>query len=85
MAIVLAPDKLWLYALRADAFMLLGRTDDARAVYLAYRGKKEQSGKPWEQAVEGDFAELRKAGISSPLMAEIESDFAKPALPTPAK
>ncbi len=65
--------------------MLLGRADEARTVYLQYRGKIAQPGQPWEQAVEGDFAALRKAGITNPLMDEIEADFAKPGPPVPSK
>jgi hypothetical protein len=32
--------------------------------------------KPWEATVLEDFAELRKAGLTDPLMDEIESKFA---------
>ena len=78
-AITLAPDQLWLYANRAHALMLLGHIDEARAIYLTYRGKMANASTPWEQGVEGDFAALRKAGVSNPLMDEIEADFAKPA------
>jgi tetratricopeptide (TPR) repeat protein len=84
-AIAIAPDQLWLYTNRAHALMLLGRTDEARAIYLEYRSKMEQDGKPWEHAITGDFAALRAEGITNPLMDEIEADFAKPAVPTPPK
>jgi tetratricopeptide (TPR) repeat protein len=84
-AIALAPNMVSLYTNRADALMLLGRADEARAVYLTYRGKTDDAGTLWEQDVEGDFAALRKVGVSNPLMDEIEADFAKPALPTPSK
>ena len=53
--------------------MFLGRTDEARALYLKYRGRKDVSeGKSWETVVQEDFAELRKAGLSDPLMDTIE-------------
>jgi tetratricopeptide (TPR) repeat protein len=84
-ATTLAPDQLWLYDNRATALMLLGRTDEARAVYLAYRGKMANPTMPWEQAVEDGFVELRKAGVSNPLMDEIEAEFAKAALPAATK
>ncbi len=81
-AIALAPGQLWLYTNRADALMLLGRSDEARAIYLEFRGKMSNPPTLWERDVESDFTALRKAGISNPLMDEIEADFAKPAVPT---
>jgi hypothetical protein len=51
--------------------------DEARALYLRYRGEKNvQDGKPWETVVLEDFAELRKAGLTDPLMDEIKDRFA---------
>ncbi len=63
--------------------MFLGRTDEARTIYLAHRGQKAFSYKDelWEKAVLDDFAALRKAGLSSPLMDEIQKLFARPAGP----
>ena len=76
-AISLAPDQIWLYTNRAHALMFLNRVDEARALYLHYRGEKNvQTGKSWETSVLEDFAELRKAGLTHPLMDEIEKRFA---------
>jgi tetratricopeptide (TPR) repeat protein len=76
-AISLAPDKIWLYTNRAHALMFLGRIDEAWALYLKYRGQKNVQGeKSWEAVILEDFAELRKAGLSNPLMGEIEKLFA---------
>jgi hypothetical protein len=76
-AILLAPDKIWLYTNRAHALMLLGRTDEARALYLRYHGEqKVADDKSWDTLILDDFAELRKAGLTSPLMDEIEKRFA---------
>ena len=75
-AISLAPEEIWLYANRAHALMFLGRTDGARALYLKYRGRKDVfEGKSWETVVQEDFAGLRKAGLSNPLMEAIEKLF----------
>ena len=75
-AIALAPDKIWIYTNRAHALMFLGWIDEARALYLQYRGKPNVVGdKPWEGAILADFAELRKAGLTHPLMDEIENTF----------
>jgi hypothetical protein len=57
--------------------MFVGRADEAKALYLRYRGEKNvQNGKPWDTIVLEDFAELRKAGLTHPLMDEIEKQFA---------
>jgi tetratricopeptide (TPR) repeat protein len=76
-AIALAPSKIWLYANRAHALMFLDRLDEARALYLKYRGEKDVGGgKSWDTFVVEDFAALRKAGLMHPLMDEIEAKFA---------
>jgi tetratricopeptide (TPR) repeat protein len=75
-AISLAPDQIWLYTNRAHALMFLGRTDEARALYLKYRSATNvQEGKPWPTLILEDFAALRKAGLTNPLMDEIAKDF----------
>jgi hypothetical protein len=57
--------------------MFLDRVDEARAVYLKYRGVQRVSDdKSWEAAILEDFAEFRKAGLTDPLMDEIEKQFA---------
>jgi hypothetical protein len=52
---------------------------------LRYRGDKNvhgkidtQDGKSWETVILGDFATLRKAGLTRPLMSEIEKTFSAP-------
>jgi tetratricopeptide (TPR) repeat protein len=75
-AISLAPEKIWLYTNRAHALMFLNRVDEARVLYLKNRGAKDVQGdKSWETVILEDFAELRKAGLSHPLMDEVESKF----------
>jgi tetratricopeptide (TPR) repeat protein len=77
LVISLAPDKIWLHSNRAHALMFLSRVDEARALYLRYRGEKDaQDGKLWETAVLEDFSEMRKEGLTHPLMDEIEKRFA---------
>ena len=72
-----APDKIWLYANRAHALMFLDRAEEARALYLQYRGEQDVLGKPWNAVILEDFAELRKAGLIHPLMDEIEKQLAQ--------
>jgi hypothetical protein len=50
--------------------------DEARAIYLHHRGAQKVSGeKSWETATLEDFANMRKAGLTHPLMDEIEALF----------
>jgi tetratricopeptide (TPR) repeat protein len=77
LVISIAPDQIWLYTNRAHALMFLGRDDEARTLYLQYRDEKDVGiGKSWKTVVLEDFAELRKAGLTHPLMDEIEKRFA---------
>jgi tetratricopeptide (TPR) repeat protein len=74
--ISLAPDFLWFQADRANALMFLDRTDEARTIYLRYRGATDAViGASWEAAIVKNFAVLRKAGLTNPLMDEIEKLF----------
>jgi hypothetical protein len=57
--------------------MFLDRANEARSLYLQYRGETNvQSGKSWGTVIGEDFAELRKAGLTHSLMDEIEKRFA---------
>jgi hypothetical protein len=42
--------------------------------YLAYKGKPV-SGQLWEHVIAEDFAEFRKAGLTHPMMADIEKEL----------
>jgi len=75
-AISLASGQVWLRMNRAHALMFLGRADEARALYLQYRGTKNvQDNKSWETVILEDFADLRRAGLTHPVMEEIERKF----------
>ena len=60
---------------RAHALMFLGHPNEPREIYLKFRGKKSHGNKIWEDDVKDDFAELRKHGLSHPLMDQIERTF----------
>jgi hypothetical protein len=62
---------------RAYALMFLGRLEEARKLYRAHRCEKVQSDKIWEDGIREDFTALRKAGLTQPLMGEIEREFTK--------
>lgn len=74
-AIALEPDAIWMQGNRAHALMFLGKVDQAREIYLRYRGQKSNGDKLWEADVKDDFADLRKHGLTNPLMDEIEKVF----------
>lgn len=67
---------------RAHALMLLGRTDEAKAIYLAHMGQS-LNGKSWEQVIRDDFDELWHGGVTDPLMVEVEKTFRDAADPKP--
>jgi uncharacterized protein len=74
----LAPGDLVIETNRAHALMFLGRTQEARALYLAHKDERvsNNDNKTWRQSIAGDFAEFRKQGLISPLMDEIEAALA---------
>ena len=65
---------------RANALMFLNRTDEAQNIYRRFHNQNDENGKKWEDDVLSDFAEFRKAGLSNPLMDEIDAQFKAPAL-----
>jgi tetratricopeptide (TPR) repeat protein len=75
-AISAAPDLIWLYAARAHVLMFLGRAEEARSIYFRYQPQQKVRGeKSWEALLRQDFTELRKAGLTHPLMGEVENTF----------
>ena len=74
-AISLIPDNIDYYTNRAHALMFLGRIEEARGLYLKYRGQKDDRGELWQKVILGDFADIRKVGLTSPLIDEIEKLF----------
>jgi len=90
-AIKLSPNDLVPVTNQAHALMFLGRAAEAKAIYLAHKGEPLQ-GKTWEKVISEDFGKLRQAGITHPMMAEMEealgttgqaSASATPGLPSP--
>lgn len=76
-AIELRPNDLVPVTNRTHALMFLGRIDEARTNYLAHRGEKMRD-HDWNYNILDDFKQLRKAGVSHPLMDEIESVLQQP-------
>jgi TPR repeat protein len=72
----LLPDSLAIDATRAHALMFMGHYEEAKALYLAHKGEViKQNNWLWEQNVAEDFAEFRKAGLTNPMMADIEKEL----------
>jgi predicted Zn-dependent protease len=69
------PDLTWIRMNRAHALMFLDRVGEARAEYLARRGKEIPGHGTWERVVIEEFAQLRERGREHPLMAKIEKLF----------
>jgi predicted Zn-dependent protease len=72
-ALTLDPSSLWIETNRADALLLLGRFNEAKAIYLANRSKPLDDGQTFSDAVKGDFLMLRKYGIDTADMRTIEA------------
>jgi TPR repeat protein len=71
----LLPDDLAIETNRAHALMFKEREKEAKALYLAYKGKPLWDGQLWEQVIVEDFAEFRRAGLTNPMMADIEKEL----------
>jgi len=73
----LLPDNLSIETNRAHALMFLERGKESKALYLAYKGKpmSEQDARLWEHVIAEDFAEFRKAGLTHPMMTDIENEL----------
>jgi len=73
----LLPDNLNIESNRAHALMFLDRGEEAKTLYLAHKGKpiSGRDGMLWERAIAEDFAELREAGLTHPMMADIEKEL----------
>ena len=73
----LLPDDLAIEPNRAHALMFMEHREEAKALYLAHKGQplSETDNRSWEQVITDDFAEFRKAGLTHPMMADIEKEF----------
>jgi TPR repeat protein len=73
----LFPNNLTIETNRAHALMFMGHDEEAKALYLADRGKavSEVDNKLWEQAIAEDFAKFRKAALTHPMMADVEKEL----------
>ena len=73
----LFPDDLAIETNRAHALMFLEREEESKALYLAHKGEplSEQGSRLWERGIVEDFAEFSKAGLTHPMMVDIEKEL----------
>jgi TPR repeat protein len=73
----LFPDDLAMETNRAHALMFLEREEESKALYLAHKGEplSEQGSRLWERGIVEDFAEFSKAGLTHPMMVDIEKEL----------
>ncbi len=76
-ALALNPALLFVRTNQAHALLLLGRFDEAYALYSEAKDEPREGGKTFASVVRGDFAEFRKRGIEVPSMARIEALLAE--------
>ena len=72
----LAPDLIWVQTNLAHALMFLNRTEEARTIYLRFRGQTTYGSTTWQQSVLEDFAIFRRAGLDHSMMETIERSLA---------
>jgi hypothetical protein len=72
----LLPDDLQIERARAYALMFLERGEESKTLYVAHKGEVFKSDNQlWEQVIAEDFAKFRKAGLTSPMMADVEKEL----------
>ena len=72
-ALSLDPAALWVETNRAHALLFLSRSEEAKAVYVEYRGRLLFEQKTFAQVVREDLSEFRKYGIDTPEMKDIDA------------
>jgi hypothetical protein len=70
----LLPDDLGIEINRAHALLFSGRAEESEALYVAHKGERmsERDSRLWERVIAKDFADFCKAGLSRPMMEDIE-------------
>ena len=77
MGLAIDSTDLLILARKAHACLLLGKTTEAQAIYMANRGKAIEGGakRTWEQIILQDFDDLEKAGIKSAEFAGVRAQM----------
>jgi len=72
----LLPDDLGIESYRAHALLFTEHAFEAKALYIAYKGKSFGGSKLWEHAIIEDFVEFLKAGLTHPMIVDMEKELA---------
>ncbi len=76
-ALAVARERMSFQAGRAHSLMFLDRTEEARALYFRFAGRRDvRRARSWNGVIAEDFARFRRGGLTSPLMNEIEATLA---------
>ncbi len=75
--------QIWIRINLADVYLLEGRFDWARSIYLADHGKPEDGSKTRAQRALGDFEKFRQAGVTDPNLARMEELLRQSVVPSP--
>jgi TPR repeat protein len=83
----LLPDSLAIDVIWAHALMFMAHDEEAKQLYFAHKGDvirpdkeaiipdNRSDNKTWERSIADDFADFRKAGLTHPIMADIENEL----------
>ncbi|GEM_PF-7093754 len=71
-ALAITPGEVWILIVQSHALILLNREEEAKAILLPHRGE-ELFGRPFGEAVAGDYEALRKAGVDHPGFKRMEA------------
>jgi predicted Zn-dependent protease len=75
-AYTLSPNNPSIETNRAHALMFMGNDEQAKTLYVAHKGEVFKSDNQlWEQVIAEDFAQFREAGLTHPLMADVEKEL----------
>jgi tetratricopeptide (TPR) repeat protein/CHAT domain-containing protein len=71
----IVPADLRVEANRAHSLLFIGRLDEARAIYLANKGRPMSltDDRMWQDVIADDVSSLRKAGLKNPVLAKINA------------
>jgi tetratricopeptide (TPR) repeat protein len=75
-ALKLDPSKRWIDVNRAHAYLLLGRYDDAKAIYLKHKDTpSDLNGRMTTDIIRGEFTQFRKLGLATDAIDRMAKDL----------
>jgi tetratricopeptide (TPR) repeat protein len=74
-ALKLDPSKSWIDVNRAHAYLLLGRYDDAKAIYLKHKDTPSEGGRMTTDIIRDGFTQFRKLGLATDAIDRMAKDL----------